>query len=115
MVEEAGVRKVVMSFPAGSSGGPDGIRPQHLKDLVCCREAGSDLLIALTAFVNMILAGRCPKEVAPTFFGGRLIALNKKCGGIRPIVIGLAFRRLVSKCANAFGVAHLEEYLVLVS
>ena len=37
-VEESDARKAVLSFPAGSSGGPDGLRPQHLKDLVQCRE-----------------------------------------------------------------------------
>jgi len=109
-VTELEVRKAVMSFPAGSSGGPDGLRPQHLKDLLNCREAGSDLLTTLTAFVNMLLAGRCPSVVAPIFFGGRLIALNKKSGGIRPIAIGFTLRRLVSKCANTAGIARLVTY-----
>ena len=39
-VVESDVRKAAMSFPAGSSGGPDGFRPQHLKDLLSSREAG---------------------------------------------------------------------------
>ena len=106
-VVESDVRKALISFPAGSSGGPDGVRPQHLKDLVNCQEAGADMLSALTVFVNMVLAGHCPKEVTPVFFGGRLIALDKKSGGIRPIAIGMTLRRLVSKCANAVGVARL--------
>ena len=109
-VAETDVRKAVMCFPAGSSGGPDGFRPQHLKDLLNCREAGSDFLSALTAFVNLVLSGHCPKDMAPIFFGGRLIALDKKSGGIRPIVIGFTLRRLVSKCANAVGVARLAPY-----
>ena len=46
----------------------------------------------------------------PIFFGGRLIALDKKCGGIRSIVIGMTLRRLASKCANAVGVASLAAY-----
>jgi len=46
-----------------------------------CRESGSDFLTALTAFVNLVLAGHCPDDIAHTFFGGRLIALNKKSGG----------------------------------
>ena len=33
-VGEPDVRKGIMSFPAGSSAGPDGLRPQHLKDLI---------------------------------------------------------------------------------
>jgi len=101
-VDESDVRKAVLSFPAGSSGGHDGLRPQHLKDLVQCRESGSDFMTALTAFVNLMLAGHCPDDVAPTFFCGRLIALNKKSsGGIRPIAMGFTLRRLTSKCANA--------------
>ena len=55
-VIENDVRKAVTSFPAGSAGGPDGIRPQHIKDLMNCRETGADFLTALTSFVNMLLA-----------------------------------------------------------
>ena len=62
-VEESEVRKAILSFPAGSAGGHDGLRPQHLKELVLCRESGQELLTDLTAFVNMVLAGRCPKTV----------------------------------------------------
>ena len=109
-VVEDDVRKAILSFPAGSSGGPDGMRPQHLKDLLQCRESGSDFLTAVTAFVNLVLAGRCPTDVAPILFGGRLIALNKKSGGIRPIAVGFSLRRLVSKCANKHALAHLASY-----
>ena len=109
-VGEEELKKAVLSFPAGSSGGPDGLSPQHLKVLVSCREAGSDLLSALTGFVNMILSGRCPREVAKSFFGGRLISLDKKSGGIRPIAIGFTLRRLTSKIANTYGVARLATY-----
>ena len=107
-VDESQVRLAVLSFPAGSAGGPDGLRPQHIRDLLLCREAGSDFLTALTAFVNLVLAGRCPLDVAPIFFGGRLLALNKKSGGIRPIAIGFTLRRLASKCANSFGISQLK-------
>jgi len=88
LVAESEVRSAVLSFTAGSAGGPDGLRPQHIRDMLLCREGGSELLSALTAFVNMVLAGSCPKNVAPVFFGGRLLALNKKSGDIRPIVVG---------------------------
>jgi len=43
-------------------------------------------------------------------FGGRLVALNKKSGGIRPIAVGFTLRRLISKCANSFAVAKLTTY-----
>ena len=68
-----------------------------------CRETGAEFLSALTDFVNLVLAGRWPSDVAPVFFGGRLLVLNKKTGGICPIAIGFTLRRLASKCANAFG------------
>ncbi len=109
-VDQNAVHKAVMSFPPGSAGGPDGLRPQQLKELVQCREAGAVLLAALTDFVNMTLAGRCPETVAQVFFGGRLIALSKKSGGIRPIAIGMTLRRIVSKCASTYGSDQLASY-----
>jgi len=108
--DEAEVRQAVLSFPAGSAGGPDGLRPQHIRDLLMCREGGPEFLSALTAFVNVVLAGRCPLNAAPVFFGGRLLALNKKSGGIRPIAIGFTLRRLTSKCANSSGTNLLRSY-----
>jgi len=109
-VDEAKVRRAVLSFPAGSAGGPDSLRPQHIRDMLMCQEAGAEFLSALTGFVNVVLAGGCPVDVAPIFFGGRLLALNKKTGGIRPIAIGFTLRRLASKCANAFGTNRLSSY-----
>ena len=44
----------IRSFPAGSAASPDGIRPQHLLELVQSYEAGSRLL---NAFANILLAG----------------------------------------------------------
>jgi len=44
-VSEEDVRRAVFSFPAGSSGGPDGMRPQHLKD--CCHVVILDLTFCL--------------------------------------------------------------------
>jgi len=76
-VEESEVQKAILLFPAGCAGGHDGLRPQHLKELVLCRESGQELLTDLMAFDNMLLAGRYPKTVAPVFFGGRLLALDK--------------------------------------
>jgi len=75
-----------------------------------CRETGAEFLSALTDFVNLVLAGRWPSDVAPVFFGGRLLVLNKKTGGICPIAIGFTLRRLASKCANAFGINKLTSF-----
>ena len=57
-VSEAEVVAAVKSFPAGSAGGPDGIRPQHILDLVNNREAKSPLFSSLTNFVHVALWAR---------------------------------------------------------
>ena len=80
----------------------DGFRPGHLKDLINCQEISEQLLDALTEFVNLILGGCCPVQIQPVFFGGRLLALAKHDGGVRPIAVGMVWRRLVSKCAAAY-------------
>jgi len=78
--------------------------------MVLRKEAGPQLITALTGFINLVLAGRCPTGVAAVFFGGRLLALNKKSGGVRPIAIGFSLRRLASKCANQIGSNRLKSY-----
>ena len=95
------VAKAIRSFPNSSSGGPDGLRPQHLKDMIGpgSGEGGVAFLKALTAFVNEVALGKTPDVVRPFFFGASLIALWKEDGGIRPIAVGCTLRRLVSKCA----------------
>ena len=57
VVSEKGVAKSIDSFPNGSAGRPDGLRPQHLKDLTSpsAEGAGVRLLRCLTAFVNLVL------------------------------------------------------------
>jgi len=96
------VLTAVRSFNPGSSGGVDGLRPQHIRDMLDVSSAES-LLSALTDFVNLILSGGLPLAVRPAFFGGRLHALAKKDGGLRPIAVGMSLRRLVAKVANSYG------------
>ena len=103
VVSSSEVIKAVYSFPAGSAAGPDGLRSQHLKDLVTyARSEGSDDLIAsLTNFVNYIIAGNVPRNARLFFFGASLTGLSKKDGGIRPIAVGCTLRRLAAKCLCA--------------
>ena len=107
---ENDVLSAARSFPIGSSGGPDGIRPQHIIDLLGSADIKPTLLTAITALVNHLLQGHCPSEVVPFLFGGSLTALTKKTGGIRPIAVGYYWRRLAAKCANTYASAKLLDY-----
>ena len=44
-------------------------------------------------------------------FGGTLLALQKKTGGLHPIDIGYYWRRLTSKCANKYASNKAAAYL----
>lgn len=59
----------------------------------------------------MLLAGNCHPYIVPILFGGRLISLDKKCGGVRPIVVGSTFRRLAAKCASYYAASKLAPIL----
>jgi hypothetical protein len=98
-VNSSYVRKAVMSFPAGSTGGPDGLRPQHLKDLISptLGEVGVSFAEALASFVTLVISGNVPQPAAPFFFGASLLGCNKPDEGTRPIAIGCTLRRLAAK------------------
>ena len=66
---EEDVKRAIISFPAGSAGGPDGLRPQYLKDLIgpSTKEGGAILLRALTSLVTLILKGKTPSQLQPFF------------------------------------------------
>ena len=94
------ITRSLKSFKNGSSGGPDGLTPQHLKDLTsgALGETSRNLLQALVMFTNgIVLCGNIPSAVCSSFFGATLIALSKKDGGVRPIAIGNTLRRLCAK------------------
>ena len=90
-ITEADILQAIRSFPAGSSGGPDELHPQHILEHATCKEIGTSLVSSITAFTNLLLEEKCHDEVTPPIiFGVSLIALTKKSGGIRPIAIGYA-------------------------
>ena len=47
-----------------------------------------------------MLDGKFDTEINSIIYGGRLIALSKKGGGMRPIAVDYTIRRLAAKCAN---------------
>ena len=113
VVSEREVTKALHSFPRGSAGGPDGLRPQHLLDMTSMTAgAGGELLLhALTPFTNFVLSRETHEEIRPLFFGASLTALNKKEGGVRPIAVGCTLRRLVGKIASKAMMDRMGSYL----
>ena len=96
-VSKDSVKNAILSFPAGSAGGPDGLKPGHLKHLIGASEAGNRLLESITKLVNFVLKDKIPEDICPIFFGANLCALSKNDEGIRPIAVGTTFRRLSTK------------------
>ncbi|KAL3613036.1 hypothetical protein CASFOL_043125 [Castilleja foliolosa] len=93
------VSLALSSFNSGSSGGLDGLRPAHLKELTSgsAGDSGQRLLESLTRLCNFLLGGGLNADVCPFMYGAALCALTKKDGGTRPIAIGSVFRRLTAK------------------
>lgn len=58
------VDKAIRSFPCASATGPDGLRPQHLRDMTgaAASEGGRLLLQALASSTNLVLEGRWSKR-----------------------------------------------------
>ena len=73
--------------------------------------AGERLKTSLTSLCNHVLRGEVPEQITPLFFGASLCALSKKDGGIRPIAVGNALRRLATKVALFPITAELSEQL----
>ena len=68
-VSEDQVAKAILSFPCGSVSGPDGLRPQHIKDMIgnSAQGGGPVLLQSLTSFVNHVLRGETAPSVRSSF------------------------------------------------
>ena len=47
-----------------------------------------------------MLAGKFDTHINTIIFGGRLLAMVKKDGGVRPIAVGYTLKRMTAKCAN---------------
>lgn len=102
-VSSTEVRKSIFAFATGSSGGMDGIKPQHLKDLIGKEtgDHGEKVLECLSGFSDFCLNGEVPTHVTHLLYGATLCGLNKKDNTIRPIAIGNTVRRLVSRIASS--------------
>ena len=68
-VSEEEICQAIRSFPNGSPGDPDVLRPQHLKDLTStsAEHGGKELIRALTAFAHHVLDRKVPPSIQPVF------------------------------------------------
>ncbi len=86
-VDPSSIARAIRSFPNGSAGGPDRLRPQHLKDLLlhAAGDADSQFLTSLASFCTLVLEGRVPAEIRPFFFwcliGGSCSCNPSVCNG----------------------------------
>ncbi|XP_026410732.1 uncharacterized protein LOC113305956 [Papaver somniferum] len=104
-VDSRAVLGAIKSFPKGTSCGRDGLRDQHLVDVMSGADVSvaDNLLASIIGVVNLWLAGTCPASLGEFVASPPLTPLLKPGGGIRPIVVGTVWRILVSKVA-AFSV-----------
>lgn len=91
------ITRAIMSFPKSSSGGLDGIRPRHIRDLITGGVVSDRLIKALAKLTDLLLRSDIPLSIRPIFFGARLFALKKPNGSFRPIACSSVFRRILSK------------------
>jgi len=92
------VQKLLRSFPRGSSAGPSGLSPDHLRELATDRNlAGLRLLDALGEFISHCHKRNLVPEAILPLCGANLTPLPKPGNGVRPIACGETLRRLVAK------------------
>ena len=85
------VRQATASFPPASGGGPSGLRPEHIKEMM--RSSHSEKVAeALGEFCSAFLNGHLPEATMPLFRAARCIGLSKPGGGVRPIAMGDTLR-----------------------
>lgn len=99
-IDQTLMTKCIKSFPNGTAPGPDGLRAQHLIDLLRANPEKSphDIRPSLAQLISIFASGEAPIFLAPLFASSKLIPLIKpKDQSIRPIAIGCIYRRLTSK------------------
>ncbi|GJZ48170.1 reverse transcriptase domain-containing protein [Tanacetum coccineum] len=103
----------IKSFPRGTSCGRDGLRAQHLMDCLsgAAVAISDELVSSITQVVNLFLEGNCPTVLGGYIASAPLTPLVKPGGGIRPIVVGTIWRRLVSKVSATMIGHSLDGYL----
>ena len=77
----------------GATPGPSGCTSEHLRVLLDDEECTQ----LLTTAASKLARAEVPEAVVPAVRLGRMVALTKPSGGVRALVMGDAFRRLVAR------------------
>ncbi|RZC91817.1 hypothetical protein C5167_021530 [Papaver somniferum] len=106
----------IKSFTKGTPCGRDGLRVQHLLDDLTgpTDVVAEDFLASISGVVNLWLDGLCSTHLREYVSSAPLTPLLKPDGGIRPVVVGTGWRRLVVKdVAHSVGkdmCSYLEDF-----
>jgi hypothetical protein len=88
------LKKVIKRFPRGSAAGPSGLTYEHLKAALSGSRSAREHALML---VNRNLSG--DMLPMPEMLASRLVAPQKRKGGVRPIAVGEVWLRFCSLCA----------------
>lgn len=90
IVDSRAVLGDIKSFPKGTLCGHDGLRAQHLVDVMsgAATAVADELLASIIGVVNLWLASKFPAALGEFISSAPLTPLLKPGGGIRHIVVG---------------------------
>ena len=75
-MDVAAIAKVCKGFPPGSTGGPSGLRPAHLAEMLKMDDDDT-LAQALAHFASDFLNGTLPLEARSWFCGARIMGYRR--------------------------------------
>ena len=86
------IKSALQSFPNGSAAGQDGLRSEHMKNLVIRTAVNNLPLVAISGLVNLLLEGKTSTVRGASFVAILLAIAKKQLGGIRPTAVGYVWR-----------------------
>ena len=101
------IQATISSFPHGSGAGPEGLRPQHLKDCISISAGdATSLLTSLTELVNHLSNGHLPTALPPFLYGAQLQRTVQKQW--RPETYRCRVHLLTPGCKGLLETLHLK-------
>jgi hypothetical protein len=108
--DESEVESALRLFDPSSGGGPSGLRPRHLQELL--RGSSRERLVqALASFCSALANGHFSTQCMKLLTAARLVALPKRDNGLRPIAMGDTLRRLAAKCLHSRVLESVSTYV----